>query len=105
MLKDCGIDFLKLKRRGIDPFYFAEKIIPSGLVLNNRVHWICFHGCQDFGYLMKTLTNDLLPPSKDNFLKLLSTFFPNVYDLKTFMHQLSPSLEGGLSRVAENLSL
>lgn len=45
MLKECGIDFQKLKRRGIDPFYFAEKIIPSGLVLNDKVHWICFHGC------------------------------------------------------------
>jgi CCR4-NOT transcription complex subunit 7/8 len=67
MLKDCGIDFSKLKVRGINPFYFAEKIIPSGLVLNNRVHWICFHGCQDFGYLMKTLSNEHLPQSKDNF--------------------------------------
>ena len=28
-----------------------------------------------------------------------------MYDLKTFMHLLSPSLEGGLSRVAESLGL
>jgi CCR4-NOT transcription complex subunit 7/8 len=26
MLKDSGIDFVKLKRRGISPLYFAEKV-------------------------------------------------------------------------------
>lgn len=105
MLKESGIDFLRLKRKGIDPLYFAEKVIPSGLVLNDRVHWICFHGNQDFGYLLKTLSNDALPGNKDVFHKQLNTFFPNVYDLKTFMHHFSPNLEGGLARISETLGI
>jgi len=28
------------------------------MVLNDRVYWICFHGNQDFAYLLRTLTND-----------------------------------------------
>lgn len=27
LLQNCGIDFNKLKRHGIDPLYFAEKVI------------------------------------------------------------------------------
>jgi CCR4-NOT transcription complex subunit 7/8 len=58
ILKESGIDFQKLQRRGINPQYFAEKVIQSGMVLNDRVYWICFHGNQDFAYLLRTLTND-----------------------------------------------
>jgi len=61
MLKDSGIDFDRLKRKGISPFTFAEKVMQSGLVLNERVHWICFHGNYDFAYYLKIMMNDYLP--------------------------------------------
>lgn len=67
LLKDSGIDFQKLKKKGINPLYFAEKLTQSGLVLNDRVNWICFHGCYDFAYFLKIMTNEALPQSRDNF--------------------------------------
>jgi CCR4-NOT transcription complex subunit 7/8 len=96
---------MKLKRRGIDPVYFAEKVTQSGLVLNERVHWICFHGCYDFAYLMKIMMNEYLPQSKDNFLKYLSIFFPHIYDIKSFSHEISANLEGGLNKIADILGI
>lgn len=65
LLQDSGIDFQKLKRHGIHPLYFAEKLTASGLVLNDKVHWICFHGSSDFAYFLKIMTNEMLPKSKD----------------------------------------
>lgn len=105
LLKDCGIDFQKLKRRGIHPLYFAEKITQSGLVLNDKVHWICFHGCYDFAYLLKIMMNEYLPPNRDQFRKFLELFFPRIYDLKSFAQEFSPSFEGGLNRMADNLGI
>jgi CCR4-NOT transcription complex subunit 7/8 len=61
MLKEHGIDFTSLKHRGISPLYFAEKVMQSGIVLNDKVHWICFHGSYDFAYFLKIMMNDYLP--------------------------------------------
>lgn len=61
MLKESGINFQTLKNRGIPPLYFAEKVTQSGMVLNDRVNWICFHGSFDFAYFLKVLMNDYLP--------------------------------------------
>lgn len=83
MLKDSGIDFLKLKRHGINPVFFAEKVTQSGLVLNDRLNWICFHGGFDFAYFLKVMMNETLPNERDMFHKLLKLFFPNVYDIKS----------------------
>lgn len=58
VLKDSGIDFQKLKHRGISPLYFAEKVISSGLVLNDNLYWLCFHGNYDFAYLLKLMMNE-----------------------------------------------
>ena len=44
MLKDSGIDFDKLAKDGCDHLAFAELIIASGIVLNEEIRWICFHG-------------------------------------------------------------
>lgn len=65
LLQNSGIDFNKLRDHGINPFYFAEKVTNSGLVLNDRLTWICFHGCYDFAYLLKIMTNEHLPMSRD----------------------------------------
>ena len=56
MLKNCGIDFDQLKKQGIYKKDFAEWIMGSGLICNNDLTWIVFHGSFDFGYLLKLLT-------------------------------------------------
>ena len=63
-LKECGLDFTSFKHHGMNPQYFAEKAMASGLVLNDRLTWICFHGNQDFGFLMKIFMNENLPPTR-----------------------------------------
>lgn len=104
LLQDSGIDFQKLKRHGIHPLYFAEKVTASGLVLNDKVHWICFHGSYDFAYLLKIMMNEMLPKTKDAFYHLLKTFFPNIYDIKSFQNEFSID-SGGLNKIAEQLNL
>ena len=64
--------------------YFAEKVTASGLVLTDKVHWICFHGCYDFAYFLRVMMNEDLPVSKDVFNQYLKTFFPKIYDIKCF---------------------
>jgi CCR4-NOT transcription complex subunit 7/8 len=66
VLVQSGIDFQLLKQHGIDPLYLGEKLITSGLILNDSLTWICFHGCSDMGYLYKILTNDKMP-HRDSF--------------------------------------
>lgn len=102
LLQSCGIDFSKLKRHGIHPLYFAEKVTQSGLVLNERVHWICFHGCYDFAYFLKVMMNEALPKTREHFKSFLKIFFPNIYDIKSFQHEFSDLFEsGGLNRLAD----
>ncbi len=106
MLKDSGIDFTKLKRRGIGPLYFAEKVTGSGLVLNENINWLCFHGSYDFAYFLKVMMNEpQLPPNRDTFFNFLSIFFPKVFDIKTFAHEFVPHFEGGLNRLADILGV
>lgn len=84
LLKNSGIDFDQLKINGIPAQYFSEKVTTSKLVLNDRVHWICFHGCYDYAYFLKIMMNEPLPNKRNEFEKLMSHFFPNVYDIKSF---------------------
>lgn len=106
LLESCGINFQTLKTNGIKPLYFAEKIIQSGLVLNDQVYWICFHGGYDFAYLLRILMNEQLPINKDMYLRDLRIYFPYVYDIKSFQHHLSDILEGGgLNRIADMLEI
>ncbi len=106
LLKNCGIDFNRLKRHGIDPLYFAEKIIQSGLVLSDKVHWICFHGCYDFAYFLRLMLNENLPNNREAFYTYLRIYFPNIYDIKSFQNEFTEICEGGgLNRIADGLGI
>ncbi len=104
LLKESGIDFEKFEEYGIDIQYFGELLMMSGLVLNEDVKWISFHSSYDFGYLLKTLTCAPLPEDENEFLDLLHTFFPYLYDVK-FMMTAREGLYGGLSALAETLQV
>jgi CCR4-NOT transcription complex subunit 7/8 len=84
LLQASGIDFDRFASEGIDIHKFGEVLMMSGLVLTDDVKWLSFHSGYDFGYLIKTLTCMELPADEANFLDLLHTFFPCVYDIKVW---------------------
>ncbi|CBZ52888.1 CCR4-NOT transcription complex,subunit 7-like,related [Neospora caninum Liverpool] len=107
-LKQSGIDFDKQQKKGIDVQDFGELIMNSGLVMNEDVKWISFHGCYDFGYLLKLLTCAPLPHSESQFFELLHDFFPSLYDIKYLLRSIHNfNLSGGcsLQKIAEHLQV
>lgn len=104
LLKKSGLDFKKNREHGVDARRFAELFISSGVVLNDSIHWVAFHGAYDFGYLLKILTCRKLPESRTEFMELLRVFFPVMYDIKRVIH-LNNNLYGGLNKVAEKLEV
>ena len=58
LLTNAGINFEKLKNKGIEHKKFAIYFMTSGLVLNPDINWICFQGSYDFGYLLRLLINE-----------------------------------------------
>ncbi|EAL64798.1 CAF1 family protein [Dictyostelium discoideum AX4] len=104
LLKSCGIDFQRIEDYGIDVNDFSELFISSGIVLNDKIQWICFHGGYDFGYLLKVLSCSELPKSESDFFDLLRIYFPCIYDVKYLMKSCK-NLKGGLSGLAEDLNV
>ena len=104
LLVNCGIDFNKLKRKGIKHKIFAEYLMISGLVLNPNIHWVSFHGSYDFGYLLKLLINEPLPALEDDFTNKLILYFPSHYDIRILV-QGNDKLRGGLNRLAQYLEV
>lgn len=104
LLIDSGIDFHKHQESGIEVDRFAEMLMTSGIVLSEDVRWVSFHGAYDFGYLIKLLTGEPLPPGENDFFDLLNTYFPNVYDIKYLMKSCE-SLKGGLNQLADDLNV
>ena len=104
LLINCGIDFNKLKKKGIKHKDFAEYLMISGLVLNPDIHWVSFHGSYDFGYLLHLLTNSPLPENENNFTDELTIYFPNHYDIR-FLVQGNEKLQGGLNKLAQYLEI
>ena len=76
----------------------------SGLVLNDEVYFISFHGCYDFAYLLKILTNVNLPDTDQKFFETLKTYFPNFYDIR-YLVRLYDHYRGSLQRLANELDV
>lgn len=81
----AGVDFERLERDGIDPFEFGSLLMSSGLVCDEDVRWISFHGGYDFGYLTKVLLRLPLPDDEAAFDRYMKKFFPSIYDIKYLM--------------------
>jgi len=104
LLTESGIDFEQHQEDGIDVNTFGELLMSSGIVLSEDIKWISFHSAYDFGYLIKLLTNNALPPSESEFFDLLHTYFPCIYDIKYLMKSCD-TLKGGLNQLAEDLNV
>ncbi|TPX34183.1 hypothetical protein SmJEL517_g03070 [Synchytrium microbalum] len=104
LLTKSGIDFKKHDEFGIDVEHFGEVLISSGFVLLDDVKWISFHSGYDFGYLLKVLTCQALPPEESDFFELLKIYFPCIYDIK-FLMKSCKNLKGGLQELADDLSI
>jgi CCR4-NOT transcription complex subunit 7/8 len=104
-LKDAGIEFKNLTEFGIDPIAFADLLTSSGLVLNDEIKWITFHGSFDFAYLLKNLLCTDLPNTMDQFMDLIRQYFPNIYDLKIIVAEMNDLKNGSLSKLAMDLDI
>ncbi|SJK86519.1 CCR4-NOT transcription complex subunit 7/8 [Babesia microti strain RI] len=107
LLKESGIDFELHQSQGIDLEHFGELIMSSGLVMNEDIIWVSFHGCYDFAYLLKLLTCKSLPSKESEFFDLLKHFFPTLYDIKYLLEKACINLGGrnSLSRISEYLNV
>ena len=105
MLKEAGIDFEAIAERGIDPIMFAEGFLSSGLILNDDIYWITFHGAFDFAYFVKVLSNSVLPQTIEKFKTSMRMFFPNVADIKVIMKEVHDLKMGALAKLARDLDL
>lgn len=99
LLTNSGIQFKKHEEDGIDPSYFAELLMTSGIVLNEKVNWLSFHSGYDFGYLLKLLSEEPLPEQESDFFELIRIYFPVIYDVKYLMKSCK-NLKGGLQEVS-----
>lgn len=104
LLKQCGIDFDKLKKRGINHKIFAQYLTISNLVLNPDIKWVSFQGAYDFGYLLKLLIGTDLPEKEDQFIDLLNLYFINYYDIRILVRG-NDNMQRGLNRLAEQLEV
>lgn len=51
LLQGSGIQFKQHEDEGVEPLYFAELLMTSGIVLMDEVKWVTFHR---FGYFDNT---------------------------------------------------
>jgi CCR4-NOT transcription complex subunit 7/8 len=104
LLKQSGIDFEKLKKRGINHHLFAQYFMTSNLVLNEEIVWVSFQGSYDFGYLLKLLLGTELPEKEEDFINSLNIYFENYYDIRMLVKGYQ-NMQGGLNRLAEQLKV
>lgn len=104
-LQQAGIDFALLERDGINPFDFAALVIPSGMVCDENVRWISFHGGYDFGYLTKLLLCMPLPNDEVDFDKRMKSYFPATYDVKHLMKHAIRLHNSGLLTPSDSSSI
>ena len=103
LLMNSGINFDILPEKGISVFKFGEMLLTSGLVINDNINWITFHGSYDFAYLLKIITGQMLPDSVESFVFDIDVFFKNYYDIR-YLTQNQECFRGSLNKLAYDLN-
>jgi CCR4-NOT transcription complex subunit 7/8 len=104
LLINSGIDFEVMSHRGIPFDKFGEYFIVSGLLLNEEIHWVSFHGIYDFAYLLKVITGLNLPESESVFFDNLRLYFPHYYDIR-YLVRYTENFRGSLSKLGQELNI
>jgi CCR4-NOT transcription complex subunit 7/8 len=104
LLSNSGINFEYLEQMGIPFELFGEYIISSGLIANEDLHWVSFHGIYDFAYFLKYSTNLLLPENEIDFFEELEIYFPNYYDIR-YLVRYNDEFRGSLSKLGQELNV
>jgi len=104
LLTNSGINFELLAHKGIPIEKFGEYIITSGLLLNEDLYWISFHGVYDFAYLLKVITGLPLPETENLFFEQLKLYFPHYYDIR-YLVRYTDNLRGSLSKLGQELNV
>jgi len=105
LLTNSGIKFEEHAAKGVNPQQFAEYLITSGLLFNEDVKWVSFHGGFDFAYLIRILNGKNLPDDESSFYNLLRTYFPAFYDVKYMVREVDTLKGGGLNKIAYDLNV
>ena len=104
LLISSGIEFDKLINEGINHDSFGEALMTSGIILNEDIKWVSFHGGYDFAYLLKVISNLPLPENETGFLETLKLYFPLFYDIRHLTRNLD-GLGKSLQRLATDLDV
>lgn len=104
LLTNSGINFDILESHGIPVEVFSEYLITSGLIVNEDLHWVSFHGVYDFAYFLKYSTNLPLPESELHFFDTLKLYFPNYYDIR-YLVRYNDEFRGSLSKLGQELNV
>ncbi len=104
LLTNSGINFEILESHGIPLDLFSEYLITSGLIVNDDLHWVSFHGVYDFAYFLKYSTNLLLPEGELQFFETLKLYFPNYYDIR-YLVRYNDEFRGSLSKLGQELNV
>lgn len=103
-----GLNLKEHAIRGIEVGRFVELLSASGAFRNNKLSWITFMGYIDFGHLIKLLSGNDLPASREDFLDQFRAIFPCSYDCKVFSKFgkcIEEPVPGALARVASKLEV
>ena len=104
LLTNSGINFDYLEQMGIPFDLFGEYLISSGLIANEDLHWVSFHGTYDFAYFLKYSTNLFLPENEIEFFEELEIYFPNYYDVRHLV-RFNDEFRGSLSKLGQELNV
>jgi len=85
LLEKAGVNFDYLEVHGVTQAAFGELLIASGLVLDDDVSFVTFHGGYALAYLLKIMTSKDVPNTLDSFNETLRLYLPRFYDIRYAM--------------------